>query len=634
MTAYIIERWRQHPTRHMFIAILICMILLPYAHRGTLIAAPTWIIIGFPSIHKIFQSKWTRILFLILVMTITLLLLLYIYHNHTTQLINQILHLVDYHPRHLPQAIQAYIFSIGASVWGTSPILLLAIPGMIRLGQHNQMRYVVAALTLFLCYALVTAIVKQHDWFGGLSWPPRFLIPTVPMIMLCTLPVIQYLILSRRSKLWYISWFGFLLLISYSVWVQFNAVTYWWGEYANLLPPESNGYVSWSGAYNQIVWLPWSVLPRLWHTLPFEFAWIRLQIPWMPLIFAIIICLSMVCAIYLLRSAHAMTRVYLMAVVGLPLLVTITLLVSLIAMFYDDLYLAFSDGLWDSVDLIQRELTDEDIVLISELEYERFFLNYGKITQPRIIGLPNHPGEQPSPEQPARRTSPNPAYLLNDPTVQMVNWLAQSHNRLWVLAESTPFIPWSVRPLERYMALNYYPLRAIDLTGEDGLPVRLIEYITQTHHDPYSLVGPDHESHAVFDMTVRLVGYNLPLGDTYSPNQVIPISLYWITTTALDHNYTVAMHLVNTDNTVAASARDSYPYDGFAPTRTWHVYTPVWDNRAIRLPTTIPVGEYRLWVGLYDVVNGTIQHLSVDDKDQLTNVDDTFAILPITIHIK
>ena len=203
-----------------------------------------------------------------------------------------------------------------------------------------------------------------------------------------------------------------------------------------------------------------------------------------------------------------------------------------------------------------------------------------------------------------------------------------------MLYDATPFIPWAVRPVERYMALHYYPLRSFDLTGEDGLPVRLVEYVTAAQNTaPLTLQGAEHPAGLRYGDVVQLGGYTLPLGMTYAPGEALPLSLLWVADAPLDESYTVALHLAKPGAGVLASAEDSPPYAGFAPTNTWSAGQPVWDNRALRLPPDTPPGEYVLWVGLYSLGDaGQPQLLTVAGGE--TAEAGTLGVLPITITVQ
>ncbi|HNW91301.1 MAG TPA: hypothetical protein PKM88_00125 [bacterium] len=79
-----------------------------------------------------------------------------------------------------------YLFSPGKSIFLTSPLLLLSLPGLWWWWRHHRLDagflllLIVAYTMLFACFA---------GWEGGLCWGPRFLVPLVPLLVLLAAPV-------------------------------------------------------------------------------------------------------------------------------------------------------------------------------------------------------------------------------------------------------------------------------------------------------------------------------------------------------------------------------------------------------------------------------------------------------------
>src|SRR5690606_31830219 len=140
----------------------------------------------------------------------------------------------------------------------------------------------------------------------------------------------------------------------------------------------------------------------------------------------------------------------------------------------------------------------------------RFFLNYYKSGWARIVGLPDHPGEQPSPEQAPKVTSINPQELLDWKAPPLLHALTEAHNRVWLLTNSGPFIPWSVRVVERFMSQYYYPAREF-ATGPDS---RLLEYGVVEQSAPYAFKNPEWLTDLVYGEMIHLRGFDLPGGVT------------------------------------------------------------------------------------------------------------------------
>lgn len=544
---------------------------------------------------------------------------------------------------YFPTALAAYLLSPGASLWGTSPIALLALPGVAVLARGSGWRYALAVPLLALSLAVGYAALNGIHWFGGLSWPPRFLIPVVPYLILAGLPVLEWAISSServgaaplQTRNWWRLAISLVIaaLIAYSVWVQLSGVTLWWGEYGHLLPPESGGLGEWLPALYEPRYFRWALLPSLWGRVPFDFAWVEIGATAFALAFA---ALAFACMFLLWRmispqrtqrTAEGKTRVFsaLFAAIFFVLLA-----VYLPALYRgDNRYLSGNDTLPPMLSIIRDETVTGDVVLLTSRYYEPYFLNAGKLgprADARLIVLPDQPGEQPSPEQPPLVRSDYPAALLTTYTPPLIHHLAARRDRLWLLSESGPDLWWSVRPLERFMASHYYPLRVL----QTGPRTRLIEYSTASAPDGFGFVGAEIPTDLVYGESLRLLGLTLPRGTNYAPGEALPVSLSWSADAPLEPNYTVALFLRDASGLPVADAQWQ-PGMGFAPTSGWRPGVPVWDNRAVRIPADAAPGEYQLWVKVYDFApDGTARDLAVNGENTL---DDVIGVLPVVIRV-
>jgi hypothetical protein len=82
---------------------------------------------------------------------------------------------------------------------------------------------------MLLSFALAFALGRGSMWFGGLSWPPRFMIPVVPFGIIAAFPVLQRVIRRPLAQ-------GWMLLVSglfvYGLWIQVSAISLDWGAYS------------------------------------------------------------------------------------------------------------------------------------------------------------------------------------------------------------------------------------------------------------------------------------------------------------------------------------------------------------------------------------------------------------------
>lgn len=518
-------------------------------------------------------------------------------------------------------ALHGYLLSVGGSIWGTSPVLLLAVPGVWLLARRGRWRYPLALLLLLGSFALIYALRQGLDWFGGLSWPPRFIVPVVPFALLCALPALERLVAGPAARG---ARAGALLLAAYSLWVQLAGVSLWWGEYPAALPPEAGGLIEWGGGLNELRYLRWVLIPALWGRVPFDFAWVRTGAPGVALAFG---ALALASAGALAAALFRWRRWRWPLAAALPLLFVLAAWGGLRAIYIDPLYQGDRAPLHALLPLLEAAAAPDAVALLSDPEYMPFFLNYARFASPRLVALPHQPGEQPSPEQPPVVTSDNPDFLVEQNTGPLIFALAETRDDLWLVASSGPFLPWAVRPVERFMAAHYFPL-AEQQTAPDA---RLIAYSAASAPDPFAFRGPEYVSDARFGGALRLAGFDLPRGTAYAPGAALPISLYWQAERPVAQDYTVAWFLRDSTGWEAQQGMDSQPGAGFLPTSAWQPGAPVRDNRALRLPAGLAPGAYQVWVVVYGLdAAGAPANLPADGGDTREGY---IGVLPVTITV-
>lgn len=536
----------------------------------------------------------------------------------------------------LGTALAAYLISPGGSLWGTSPVLLLTIPGAWLLVRAGRVRSVLVAAALLGAFAFGYALLNGDFWFGGLSWPPRFLVPVVPLIWVLALPIIDRLI--ARPSLWLIPVIG---LVAYSIYVQAGGVLVFGVHYADALPPEANRFVEWAGGLYDPRFFRWSLLPALLDVHPPDLAWWSTDAPQWPLSMAAIITAGLGVLAALLHTADrplARRRLVLTGglIAGLGVVFIVVTGLHLGRLYrVDARHLSADDSLHRAVEVLRAETRPDDVILLSSPRYAPYFLNAAPRTtfdtppMGRIIALPLQPGDRPSPEEAPRIESDNAAALVHSETLALIGALAASHDRLWLLVNGSPDLWWSVRPVERYLSAYYYPLRYIQ-TGDN---TRLIEYATIPAPDPYLPYAPSQPADLVFGDALRLTGIELPVGDTFSPGDAVPVSLTWSVDDPVTANYTVALFLRRADGNEVAQT-DWQPGGGFSPSSGWTPDARIWDHRAVRLPTDLPAGTYALWVKVYDFApDGTRRDLPVT-AGTFYGDDTSIGVLPVSITVR
>ncbi len=616
----LLERLRLSKYRSLplLIGSVIGIAALLLAKAAALLALPALIVIALPD----FKQFLTRRVLIIGGIVTLLIAGMFLILSTSSALGSRydLRHLLDVSSAsYLRTALQAYLLSIGGSVWGTSPVVLLVVPGIVLLLRRRQPRYPAALLLLVGAFALGYAAFNGSYWFGGLSWPPRFLVPVVGLLMVGTFPAIERM---QQRLLWTV---GGVLLLIYSLWVQLSGVTLIWGVYSQALPPEANGLLEWGPGLNELRYLRWVLVPGLWRTVPLDIAWAIIHAPGIAVALA---ATAVASGAALLRSVWRRSVRWIWVVV-LPITLIVVIGVGLHLLYLNDpRYLSSDDTLTAMLPIIQSETNRQDVMLLGSPRYEPFFSNAAKLSgAARVIGLPLQPGEQPSPEQPPEVRSDNPALLLTKETIELIYNLAATRSRLWLLEDGGPDLPWSVRPVERFLSAHYYPIQVI----ETGSLTRLIEYSTINAPDMFAYREPEHLTDLVYDHQMQLAGFDLPDGITYTAGSVLAISLYWKTDTAISANFTVGLYLRDCNGAPIAQV-NSQPGGGFFPTSQWQAGVPVWDNRAIRLPADLASGDYQLWLKVYGFApDGSVQDLAVTAGKQ---VDNSIGLLPVTIHVQ
>ncbi len=408
-------RGRGYRSPLLFAAVVAAVIGLLLAKASTLLAFPALIAIGLPEVKA---GRWRRVLIGLGGVTVLIvgLFLVLSYTGGIGGRYNILRLFTGDEASYLGTALQAYLLSVGGSLWGTSPVALLALPGLWLLARQRKWRYPVAILLLVGAFAVGYAALNGGHWFGGLSWPPRFLIPVVPFLILGALPIFERM---ERQRGWAI--LGAALVI-YGIWIQISGATLAWTAYPDALPPEANGLLEWGGGLNDLRYLRWVIIPSLWGTIPLDIGWIVINLPGLLIAFG---ALAVAAGVALLRKWR-------WAALILPLLLVIVTGYGLHALYTDDpRALAKDDSLYAMLPILEAQTNPDDIILLSSPRYEPFFANSGKLTGAgRVITLPLQYGEQPSDVQEPLIRSENPAVLLTKETSQLITNLALAHSRL------------------------------------------------------------------------------------------------------------------------------------------------------------------------------------------------------------
>lgn len=294
----------------------------------------------------------------------------------------------------------------------------------------------------------------------------------------------------------------------------------------------------------------------------------------------------------------------------------------------DPLFWANKPALFEVLRIVEEEAQDGEPLLLADDTYSRFILNYydGNLARPIVLGF--QPGEAPSDVAVPRVVSDYPPELLELYVPRAIDFLAANHDRIWLLASNSEFLPWAVRPVERYLGENYYLIREY---RTDDPTVRLLLYSTVRAPNRYELRLPEQTTDLHYGDDINLRGFTLPRGTAYAPGDVLPITLFWQAQETPQQEAVVAWFLVAEDSSFApVQGLDSLPDAGFRSMQSWHPGEIIYDNRAMQLPEDLPPGEYFIWVLLYAPGSGGTQRLPVEGTE---TIDGEIGVLPVMVRI-
>jgi hypothetical protein len=200
-------------------------------------------------------------------------------------------------------------------------------------------------------------------------------------------------------------------------------------------------------------------------------------------------------------------------------------------------------------------------------------------------------------------------FLLNADTRPVDRWLGapwvgtaadfnrtlNEHPRVWFVVDT-------IR-LPRYYRGDWLALVNTQMSQVWAKDEALV-YLTRTDRSPLPS-APQVTLNAQLGDAVRLDGY---AAAQPSDRSALQLTLFWTALASMDTDYTIFAHLRDT-NGVTVAQWDGLPLDGAYPTSQWRageiIVTPV----KIALPASLPPGQYRLYVGLYQLA--TLERLPV-----------------------
>ncbi len=193
--------------------------------------------------------------------------------------------------------------------------------------------------------------------------------------------------------------------------------------------------------------------------------------------------------------------------------------------------------------------------------------------------------------------------------------IAAKHSRLWVVyygdQQADP-----TRVIASWLEKNTF--KASDRWFGN---VRLVLYAI-----PQASAGGMQPVNDNFGPAIRLLGYRLETAAA-TAGDIVPLTLFWQTSSALAERYTVFAHIIDTHNALWGQ-HDSEPGGGLQPTTTWRVGETVPDNYGIPVLPGTPPGSYQIEIGMYRPDSG--QRLQITDSSGVA-LGDRVLVGPLVI---
>jgi len=502
---------------------------------------------------------------------------------------------------YLLTVIGAFFFSPGRSLWATSPILLLAIPGTFMMLKRGNWRLSIASWGFFILLTFGYGL-GGWDWHGGFGWGTRYLLPVIPLMGLLILPTVEWFF-SRDFKTVVVAGIAILSLL-----VQFGGLlvnpNVYFVTLANQFPQEG------TDAFFDIG--TWQIRYTQWYIHLSKIDLNNLPLGWRyanpPLVGIGVSLLTILLGVWLIRSQAIQKKMLWVAL--LPL---IGIGFAMGTLREDKRMYADRPALHQALERLETVADEQDIIFLDTPEYKDFFMNFYRGSA-KLVTLPYTFGERYSPNEPepiVEDIDNDGRIDLNeriDGRINMATADAQMSNEdLWFLTDRGAYHTWAYRPVEYDMINAYYPVSITQFSDN----VRLLHIYPRT--TPYHVADiPEQEPHQ-FGEEIMLNRYHIQ--EEIERGNVLPISLVWSAnaTPALDYN--VGVFLINEDGQLVAE-NNWAPQASFAPTNTWEPEENYIDNHGLLIPESLPTGDYTVEVVLYDWRDSTRLPVSKSGQSQ------------------
>lgn len=531
-----------------------------------------------------------------------------------------------------PESLLGYHVSPARSLWLFSPILAAGWIGAVMLWRRGEWRIVLGpALALIVVSASYGVTRQSTVWNGGWGWGPRYMVPFLPVLMLWVLPVLEWLFRKPTTLKQYAAWLAFIPLLIASIGMQWLGLGVPYTNYYTELqfnlfddPTRFDEWQKWAD-YNW-VWSE-SQIPYHWHHFSgdqLQPAWTVVEQEWlMPLLTLLMVLIGVGLGLWAVFSKKDLLHLPTALKITITTVVMLSPILPLSEGIYqlrdDERYINGQSDVFKLIEILNREVQPNDIVLIERGEYSRLFMNYFK-ADAVLMTLPPPMRGGYAPSEPEIHNDELYA-ALGSYGGYALDWAADRYHRLWFVAGSGPFITEAIRPAEKLLTIRYFPIREYTISQK----ARAILYDTED----VPTTPPAYGANLIFGELLGLSGFDLPRGTSYDPGDVVPVSMVWSPLQPMVTDYNVSVRISEASHRPLVQ-QDGLPISTFGHTSRWEIGHTYRDNRGLELPNDLPPGEYYLEVTVYNYVTG--ENLAVRDLDLGEAPSNRiYSLIPITV---
>ena len=148
----------------------------------------------------------------------------------------------------------------------------------------------------------------------------------------------------------------------------------------------------------------------------------------------------------------------------------------------------------------------------------------------------------------------------------------------------------------------------------------------------FQLRPPDHSTRIIFReshdpaRSIELEGYDIS-ATQLSPGESFHITLYWKSLETLSLPHLVFIHVVDASGQLVDQI-DEPPLQGQWPVNTWRPGDMLADRHTLTLDSTLPVGDYKILIGLYNPLDS---ERMVVDTDEYPGLDNAVKLMDLSV---